>query len=467
MQELAREGMTSIVVTHEMGFARRAADRRRVHGRRADRVHRPRRVILQRPEAGPDRTLPGAHAEVSGTDGTVSLLARLVAIDSQNPPGNERACADLVAAELTTAGCHVACDTYAPDRVNVVGRIENGPGPVFCFNTHMDVVPAGAGWHADPLVLRAEGGKLIGRGACDCKGPLAAMIGAIRLLAAARETWSGTLLGVFVADEEVASAGAKHFLAQRPTIDYVVVGEPSGNQPIVAHKGSLRPLVRVAGRMAHSSAPDLGVNAIFQAGRLLPRIAALHRTLAGRPHALVGAPSLTVTRAVAGIADNIVPNGCDLLLDRRMVPGETEAAALAEIKRLLEAAAAEGIEARVIECRPTTGGPAETPVDHPVVRAALAAAGAHGVAAPAPQGFSGACDFVHFRTLGAQGVVLGPGRPGGGAQAGGVRPASRAGKQRADLPRHRPRDAHARARCLRDVHVALRRVAAALRGRHR
>lgn len=340
----------------------------------------------------------------------LALLARLVAADSQNPPGDERACAALVAAELSALGCEVSQQEYEPGRINVIGRIENGPGPTFCFNTHLDVVPVGSGWRGDPLVLREEDGRLIGRGTCDCKGPLAAMIAAISLLGAARNTWSGTLLGVFVADEEVASRGARHYAAQRPTIDYVVVGEPSGNRPIIAHKGSLRPLVRVAGRMAHSGTPDLGINAIFQAGRLLPRISALHRTLADRRHVLIGSPSLTVTRAQAGVADNIVPDGCDLLLDRRLIPGETEADALTEIEALLAQAQSEdGIESSIVECRPTTGGPAETPADHPVVLAALAAGRAHEVSDPAPIGFGGACDFVHFRGIGAQGVVLGPG----------------------------------------------------------
>ena len=341
---------------------------------------------------------------------SIDLLARLVAADSQNPPGDERACAALVEAELSAIGCAVERQDYAPGRVNVIGRIENGPGPTFCFNTHMDVVPVGSGWRGDPLVLREESGRLIGRGACDCKGPLAAMIGAMGQLAAARETWSGTLLGVFVADEEVSSQGARHYAAQRPRIDAVVVGEPSGNQPIVAHKGSMRPLVRVAGRMAHSGTPDLGVNAIMRAGRLLPRIVALHERLGQRRHPLIGTPSLTVTRAHAGIADNIVPDACDLLLDRRLIPGEVEAEALAEIEAMLaEAFAEDGVEAVIVECRPTTGGPAETPSDHPVVLAALAAARAHGVRDPRPIGFGGACDFVHFREIGAQGVVLGPG----------------------------------------------------------
>ncbi len=236
------------------------------------------------------------------------------------------------------------------------------------------------------------------------------MIQAMGLLAEGRAGWSGTVLGVFVADEEASSQGARHYAAGRPAIDVVVVGEPSGNAPIIAHKGSLRPLVHVSGRTAHSGTPGLGLNAIFQAGRLFPRLEAFHAGLAARAYPLVGQPSLTVTRARAAVADNIVPDACDLLLDRRLVPGETEQEALTELRALLVGAATEdGIDKEIVLLNPTTGGAAETSPDHPMVRAAVAATRRHGVAEATPCGFQGACDFVHFRDIGAQGVVLGPG----------------------------------------------------------
>jgi len=339
----------------------------------------------------------------------VETLERLVAFDTQNPGQVEEPCALWVAERLRAIGAETTSDGFAPGRINVIGTIANGPGPVFAFNTHMDVVPAGDGWSGDPFILREMGERLVGRGACDAKGSLAAMLHAIERLSRDRSSWSGTVLGVFVADEEVSSRGAKHYAAGRPRIDYVVVGEPSGNAPIIAHKGSLRPRVHVMGRTAHSGTPDLGLNAIFQAGKLLPRLAALHERLRGIEHPLVGSPSLTVTRAAAGIADNIVPDLCELLLDRRLVPGETEEAALADIVAVLEQAGEDGITAYVAGLNPTTGGPAETPPDNPIVQAALDAARRHGVGDPVPIGFQGACDFVHFRSVGAEGVVLGPG----------------------------------------------------------
>jgi acetylornithine deacetylase/succinyl-diaminopimelate desuccinylase-like protein len=338
-------------------------------------------------------------------------LADLVGLDSQNPPGGEAAVAGHVGRLLAATGLEVETTEYRPGRVNLVGRLANGAGPTFAFNTHMDVVPVGEGWASDPLTLREQDGRLYGRGACDCKGPLAAMIEAIRMLAADRARWSGTLLGVFVGDEEVASEGARRYAASAPKIDFAIVGEPTSNCTVTAHKGSLRPLVRVHGVSAHSSTPDRGDNAIYRAARLISLIEAHHaEVVSKRRHPLVGAASLTITRANAGVADNVMPSRVDLLLDRRMVPGEDEATAKAEIEALLrEAKDRFGVRAEVVEYRPTTGGATEIALDRPIVRAALEASRAHGAPILEAIGFQGACDLVHFRAIGAEGVVIGPG----------------------------------------------------------
>lgn len=338
-------------------------------------------------------------------------LADLVAIDTQNPPGHELGAAQYLRGLLTTEGFKVALQPYQPARVNVVARLENGAGPVFAFNTHMDVVPVGEGWSSDPLTLREADGRLYGRGACDCKGPLAAMLEAMRMLAADRAVWSGTLLGVFVADEEIASEGAKFYASTGPKIDAAVIGEPTSNATFTAHKGSLRPIVRVHGVSAHSGTPHLGDNAVYRAGALLGLVAEHHETVVRhRTHPLVGAASLTVTRMNGGHADNVLPGACDLLLDRRMVPGEDEEAVKREIGDLLALARERfGVRAEIAGYKATTGGATETALDTPIVQASLAASRAHGVAKPGPFGFQGGCDLVHFRSLGAQGTVIGPG----------------------------------------------------------
>jgi acetylornithine deacetylase/succinyl-diaminopimelate desuccinylase family protein len=338
-------------------------------------------------------------------------LADLVAIDTQNPPGDEAHAAQLLRGLLTSDGFAVTLQEYKPARINVVARLENGAGPVFAFNTHMDVVPAGDGWSSDPFVLKETDGRLYGRGACDCKGPLAAMLEAMRMLAAERSAWSGTLLGVFVADEEIASEGAKFYASSAPKIDAAVIGEPTSNATFTAHKGSLRPVVRVLGVSAHSGTPHLGENAIYRAGELLGLVAEHHENVVRhRTHPLVGAASLTVTRVNGGHADNVLPGACDLLLDRRMVPGENEEAVKREISDLLALARERfGVRAEIVGYKPTTGSATETALDTPIVQASLAASRAHGVAKPGPFGFQGGCDLVHFRKLGAQGTVIGPG----------------------------------------------------------
>ncbi len=341
-------------------------------------------------------------------------LAELVACVTENPPGNEAAAAAVVAEACRRAGCAVALQPVAPGRPNVIATLANGPGPALAFNTHMDVVPAGDHWTSPPFELTELEGRLYGRGACDAKGSLVAMVEAMALLHEAQDRWSGTVVGVFVVDEEVGSAGARHFAAD-PTaagvesIDYAVVGEPTANEAVTAHKGSLRPVIVVSGRTAHSGTPSKGVNAIEGAARLAALVAEYQATLAARPHPLVGAASAAITRIQGGIADNIIPDRCELVLDRRVIPGEEEAQVMAELEGLLTRARDEhGVAAEISHYRPTTGGAAESPGDHPAVQAALAAvvqAGGTGK----PQGFQGACDFVHFRTIGAHGVVLGPG----------------------------------------------------------
>ncbi|WP_320188422.1 M20 family metallopeptidase (plasmid) [Agrobacterium rosae] len=338
-------------------------------------------------------------------------LAEIIAIRSENPPGGEADVAVYVERLLKGEGFSVSLTEYKPGRFNVEARVENGPGPVFAFNTHMDTVPAGDGWTSDAFTLREEDGKLFGRGACDCKGPLIAMIEAMRMLAADRTTWSGTLLGVFVGDEEIASEGAKYYAATKPKIDFAVVGEPTSNTTYSAHKGSLRPVVRVHGVTAHSGTPHLGNNAIYRAGQLLTLIEAYHNEVVRkRTHPLVGEASLTVTRIAGGHADNVLPGSCDMLLDRRMVPGEDEDVVKQEFAALLmDAHDRFGVKAEIVDYKATTGSATETAGDHPVVLASLEACHENGTADPGPFGFQGGCDLVHFRSLGAQGTVIGPG----------------------------------------------------------
>ncbi len=217
------------------------------------------------------------------------------------------------------------------------------------------------------------------------------------------------MLLTFVADEEIDGTEAKALVKEPPPIDLVVVGEPTSNAVCAAHKGCLRPLIRVAGRAAHSSRPELGANAILAAGRLLFLLDERDRELRTHRHPLVGAAALTVVRIAGGLADNIVPDHCEIVIDQRLLPGETLEAALVDLRALLARAKRDhGLEAELAMIR-AMAGPAETALDAPIVREAVAIASPHGGTAAQPSGLTGGCDLVHFRETGSVGVVLGPG----------------------------------------------------------
>jgi succinyl-diaminopimelate desuccinylase len=337
------------------------------------------------------------------------LLERLVAIDTQNPPGREVEAAALLAAELDAIGFATDVRSLADGRANVVGRIDNGAGPCFAFNSHMDTVPVGGGWTGDPFRLTERDGKLFGRGACDAKGPIVAMAEAGRLLALQRDLWRGTVIMMFVADEEINGGGSRALAKEKPKPDLIVIGEPTNNAVFSAHKGCLRPLIRAKGKAAHSGRPELGVNAILAAGRLTSLFGARDRELRALNHPLVGHASLTVTRIAGGIADNVVPQDCELVLDRRLLPGESLDDALDDLQALLNRAKRDhGVVAEIAAIR-TRAGSTETSVDEPLVREAVAISRAHGVTFPQPGGLTGGCDLVHFHDAGAVGIVLGPG----------------------------------------------------------
>ena len=337
------------------------------------------------------------------------LLERLVAIDTQNPPGRETEAAALLASELKAIGFATEVRPLGEGRANVVGRIDNGDGPCFAFNSHMDTVPVGGGWTNDPFRLTERDGKLFGRGACDAKGPVVAMVEAGRLLASQRDLWRGTLVLMFVADEEIDGGGSRALAKQQPRPDLIVIGEPTNNAVYAAHKGCLRPLIRAKGKAAHSGRPELGVNAILAASHLISIFDERDRKLRTQTHPLVGHASLSVTRIAGGIGDNVIPESCEMVLDRRLLPGETLDAAMDELHAMLTRAKRDhGVEAEITAIR-TKAGSTETTLDDPLVRNAVAISRAHGVTFPQPGGLTGGCDLVHFHDIGAVGIVLGPG----------------------------------------------------------
>lgn len=300
----------------------------------------------------------------------VELLERLVATTSVNPAldagsAGEGEVAALVARELHGLGLEVTFHDVLDGRQNVVAVLTGSEdAPTLLLEAHMDTVA-----HPEsPLAVEQRDGCLYGRGACDTKGSLAGMLAALADLVESGGPHATVVLAA-VADEEAGMRGSKALLHQLPLpVDGAVVGEPTSLRPVRAHNGAVRVTLCAEGRSAHTSKAHLGVNAILVAARAVlaldERVAA---KLAERPHELTGPALLTASVIAGGTAANVVPDRCEVWLDRRLAPGEEPADALAELEAALEEVRAGGDSVRLGEPWVSLHG-VETPADHPIVR---------------------------------------------------------------------------------------------------
>ena len=262
----------------------------------------------------------------------IDLISRLVAIDSVNPalvPGGagETEVARFVAAWADEHGLAADWLEATPGRPSVVVHKRERPGGrTLMLCAHLDTV--GVEGMADPHTPRLEGDRLHGRGAYDMKSGLASA------LLACRDA-DGDVIVAAVADEEHASLGVQEVLASY-TADAAIVTEPTELELIVAHKGFVWVEIEVEGRAAHGSRHEEGVDAIVKAGPILTGIGELDASLAARTHPLLGRGSVHASMIEGGAEMSSYPGRCTIGLERRTLPGETQAQVEAEVERLLD-----------------------------------------------------------------------------------------------------------------------------------
>lgn len=348
---------------------------------------------------------------------TIDLLSQLVAIDSVNPdlvPGaaGEAKLARFVADWLENAGLDVTMQEAAPGRPNVIGLVRGaGGGRSLMLNAHMDVVSTAGmpdGWGP-----RVEGNRLYGRGAYDMKGSLAAVMLAAADLA--KNPPRGDVLVTAVADEEYASIGTAA-IVEKWKADAAIVTEPTDLTICPAHKGFAWLDIETLGVAAHGSMPDAGVDAIAKMGRVLVELDALDRSLrANATHPLLLSGSLHASLIEGGSGLSTYPERCLLQIERRTIPGETNAAVLDQIesitRKLAEADPSFQAEVRL----GLTREPYEVALDEPIARAIQRQAAAELGAAPAVEGGFGWMDSALLGAAGIPTVIFGP--RGDGAHA--------------------------------------------------
>lgn len=309
----------------------------------------------------------------------VRLTSDLVAIESVNPgyPSGKRGEVEIAAFVedyCRRLGLDVQRQSVHPERDNVLAHltVPNAQKTVL-FEAHMDTVALDSmGERA--LSPEVRDGRLYGRGSCDTKGSLAAMLAALESLIAQRDQLAVNVALLTTVDEELQFSGIRAFVESGERVEAAVVGEPTDLQVVVAHKGCLRVRVSTLGRAAHSARPEVGVNAIDHMADVLQAFRGLQERLPGREHALVGSPTLSVGIIAGGTGVNVVPDRCTIDIDRRTIPGEDMESALAEIDALLAEVRRTKPEIQLEREGPSADDWAlDTPVDAAVVLAAQAA----------------------------------------------------------------------------------------------
>lgn len=269
-----------------------------------------------------------------------TTLADLIRINSINPTlvgggKGEAEIGDYVAIALGSLGLEVRKLEPEPGRVSVVGALRgSGGGKSLMLNAHYDTV--GVDGMEEPFSPVVRDGKMHGRGSYDMKGSLAAQMAAMKALVDGGARPRGDVVLAAVADEEYGSIGTADVIGHVKA-DAAIVTEPTAVQICLAHKGYLWIEVETHGRAAHGSRFESGIDANMRMGRFLAELEGLERDLrARRPHALVGPPSLHAALIHGGDGLSTYAASCKLQIERRTVPGETQAQAVGEIQRIVD-----------------------------------------------------------------------------------------------------------------------------------
>ena len=261
---------------------------------------------------------------------TTRLLRDLVALPSVNPMRADIP-ADIVLEHRVTAyleqffrslGVPFERQGVAPQRENIVARLTiPGAKRTLMLEAHQDTVPVD-GMIVAPFGARIEGNKLFGRGSCDIKGGMSAMLVCFARLVRDKPKGCGNVIMACTVDEENTMLGVRE-LVKHVKANFAVVAEPTNLNIVHAHKGVVRWNLFATGRSCHSSTPEEGINAIYRMGRLLGGIEQYAEHLRNTTRdPLLGPATLSVGRIEGGTSVNTVPDRCRIEIDRRVITGE-------------------------------------------------------------------------------------------------------------------------------------------------
>lgn len=346
-------------------------------------------------------------------DGEVlQTLAELVAINSVNPSYDggvaEAALAEYIEAFFAARGIETWRQEVEPQRFNVIARLPGtDPQQRVIFEAHMDTVSV-QGMTIPPWTPTLRDGRLYGRGACDTKGGMAAMMHALASLHAAGEQPPCEIWFAATIDEEYSYRGVTA-LCQGLHGAAAIVAEPTDLRAVIASKGVVRWQIETIGQAAHSSKPHLGINAIEHMAQVIQTLQQDAAELAQHSHPLLGPATCNVGVIHGGRQVNFVPDRCCIEVDRRLLPGEDAETVLAHYQYLLDGLAATNPQMQIQMHRPMlTDLPLETDPQTAVVKQIGTILSAHRLD-PTPMGVPFGSDASKFAAIGIPSIILGPG----------------------------------------------------------
>ena len=336
----------------------------------------------------------------------LDLLAELVRIPSVNPAYENGQSESGVVEFLAEYFGHHSIETWQQQalsgRPNLIARL---PGRNsrrrLIFEAHTDTVSA-AGMSIPPFDPILSEGRLYGRGSCDTKAGLAAMVHAAVSLKRECAIPACEIWVVAAADEEYSFAGVRRFLGTEGA-SAAVVSEPTEMRIASASKGVLRWRIHCEGKAAHSAKPHLGINAILNMARALLLLEKENRRLQLTPHPLLGAATLNVGMIEGGRQVNMVPDLCSAAIDRRLLPGEGISRVLESYRSLFPAELGVRFEAPLLEDEAF-----ETPASSELVQCCRSVAEKLRLD-PVPVGVPFGTDASKFSRAGIPSIIFGPG----------------------------------------------------------
>ena len=258
----------------------------------------------------------------------IELLAGLVKAESPNPPGDTRRASYVLIKKFRKFGIDPDVLYVEDDKPNLIARINPGNGSQLVFNSHIDTISPGdlSRWTYDPFAAVIEGSKMYGRGVADAKASVVAMTMAAKAVKESQKKINGTMVVNLVSDEESGGFKGTKFLLDEGHLspDFVVIGEQTNNQIAIAEKGEVWFKIKIFGRAAHASTPWHGINAIDNMVKLLATIQEkVGSKLKLMSHPLTPPPSLNIGTILGGFKINVVPDVCEVSIDRRFLPEES------------------------------------------------------------------------------------------------------------------------------------------------